>query len=220
MVSAAVLAEWARPTVRESDLHPGFVLGDLIPMRFGDWRVDPSEPVVVPPPDQLAVLNKIYNQTLARTYVDREGRRIMLSLAYGGDQSDGLTVHLPEVCYVAQGFRLTWTRDASLAMHGVTIPVRQVLATMSGRIEPITYWVMMGDRATISVTQRRIVSLRYGLRRRIPEGLLVRISSIDARVEGALQLQAAFIREMLGYIPPQQRQRLIGRVPGAFLGSG
>ena len=53
-----------------------------------------------------AIINKIYNQTLTRTYINPRGDRIMLSIAYGRDQSDALQMHKPELCYPAQGFRL------------------------------------------------------------------------------------------------------------------
>lgn len=215
MVGASALAAWARPTIRESDLRPGFDLKTLFPTRFGPWVEDPHVPVVVPPPDQQALLDKIYNQVLGRTYVDPQGRRIMLSVAYGGDQSDGLTVHVPEVCYVAQGFRLDSAADGRLTLGGVTIPVRHVLASLGGRVEPITYWVIVGDEATISTTERRLVSLRYGLRRRIPEGMLVRVSSIDRDTGRAWGLQAQFIQDLVAVMSPADRERVVGTVSRA-----
>jgi NAD(P)-dependent dehydrogenase (short-subunit alcohol dehydrogenase family) len=59
MVASAALAEWARPTIRVSDLHPGFQLDQLFPSSFGEWHVDDNVPVIVPPPDQQAMLDKI-----------------------------------------------------------------------------------------------------------------------------------------------------------------
>mgnify|MGYP006871988586 CR=1 FL=1 len=40
-------------------------------------------PVVLPAPDVQAALDRIYNQTVARTYVSAKGGSVMLSLAYG-----------------------------------------------------------------------------------------------------------------------------------------
>ena len=215
MLSASALAEWARPTIKESDLRPGFKLETLFPISFGEWVVDDSIPVIVPPPDLQARLDRIYNQTLARTYINRRGERVMFSVAYGGDQSDGLTVHQPEVCYVAQGFKLEWTRPAAMKLEGLTIPVRQLLTTLGRRVEPITYWILVGDQAIISNTERRLVTLRYGLKRRIPEGMLVRVSSIDPSIDTtpAFQLQAHFVQEMVAAIPPEHRAWVIGSVP-------
>ena len=213
MGGSAALAEWARPTIKVSDLHPGFKLEQVFPERFGDWVVDPNVPVVVPPPDQQALLNKIYNQTLARTYVNRRGERVMLSVAYGGDQSDGLTVHIPDICYPGQGFKVTETQDARLSVApGFVIPVRHLLTTLGPRVEPVTYWVLMGDEATTSNTQRRLVSLRFGLKRLIPEGMLVRVSSINPDMQAALAVHARFVNDLVASVPPADRERIVGKV--------
>ncbi len=213
MAGSAALAEWARPTIKVSDRYPGFKLAEIFPASFGDWVIDTNIPVILPPPDQQAMLDKIYNQTLARTYVNRKGERVMLSVAYGGDQSDGLTVHVPDVCYASQGFRVERPRDDHLQVApGLVIPVRHLLTTLGARIEPVTYWVLMGDEATISNTQRRIVSLRYGLQRLIPEGMLVRVSSINPDMEQAVAVHARFITELVAAVPPAQRERVVGKV--------
>lgn len=213
MIGASALAEWARPTIKLSDAYKNFKLDDVFPKAFGDWILDASMPVVVPPPDQQAMLDKIYNQTLARTYVNRQGARIMLSVAYGGDQSDGLTVHVPDVCYVAQGFKVGRERDSQMDVgNGFVIPIRVLEATLGGRIEAITYWVMMGNEATVSNAQRRLVSIRYGLRRLIPEGMLIRVSSINPNMDQALELQRVFVRDMVAAIDPGQRARVVGEV--------
>lgn len=213
MIGSAALAEWARPTIKVSDRYPGFKLTELFPETFGDWRIDPNVPVVVPPPDQQALLDKIYNQTLARTYVSKSGERVMLSVAYGGDQSDGLTVHVPDVCYPSQGFRIDQQRDGRMEVApGFFIPVRHLLTSLGPRIEPVTYWVLMGDEATISNTQRRLVSLRYGLRRLIPEGMLVRVSSINPDMDEAIAVHQRFVTELIASIRPDQRDRVVGRV--------
>jgi EpsI family protein len=213
MAGSAALAEWARPTLRVSDLHPGFKLEQLFPERFGDWVIYPYSRVVVPPPDQQALLDKIYNQTLTRTYVNSQGERVMLSVAYGGDQSDGLTVHIPDVCYPAQGFKVTDSRNDRLTVSpGFAIPVRHLLTTLGPQIEPVTYWVLMGDEATVTGTQRRLVSIRYGLRRLIPEGMLVRVSSYNADMTAAAAVHARFIADLVASVPAQERERIVGKV--------
>jgi len=213
MLLASVAAALTRPTRQQAEFGPAISLPDIFPERFGDWIIDPHVPVVVPPPDQQALLSKIYNQTLARTYVNRSGQRVMLSVAYGGDQSDGLTVHIPDICYPGQGFKVTDTRDARLAVGpGFVIPVRHLLTTLGQRVEPVTYWVLMGDEATISNTQRRMVSLRYGLQRLIPEGMLVRVSSINPDMEAALAVHARFINDLVASVPAADRERVVGKV--------
>lgn len=210
MLGTAALAAWARPTIHESDSRPGFKLDDMIPLAFGDWQIDHNMPVIVPPPDQQAALSRIYNQILARSYVNSAGYRIMLSLAYGGDQSDGLTVHLPEICYVGQGFKLEQAGDSRMLLGGLNIPVRRLITSLGQRHEPITYWVTYGDEATNSAWRRRVVGFNFGLRRRIPDGLLVRVSSIDRNDVYAYHVQDAFLIQLVGAMTLSKRNLLIG----------
>ena len=65
----------------------------------------PGLQAVRPPPDGLEA--EIYNQEVSRAFVDKEGHVVMLMIAYGESQSDRLQLHHPEVCYTAQGFRVT-----------------------------------------------------------------------------------------------------------------
>src|SRR4030065_72730 len=80
-----------------ADAGPKIDLEVLIPKTFGDWKIDETIAPLIANPEQEAMINKIYNQTLTRTYVNPKGERIMLSIAYGGDQSDSMAVHKPEI---------------------------------------------------------------------------------------------------------------------------
>ena len=115
--SFAGAAAW-RPTKRLADTRPKVVLETLFPKGFGEWRVDDRMPVQLISPDTQAMLDKIYNQTLSRTYINPRGDRIMLSVAYGGDQSDGTRAHRPEVCYPAQGFQILSRSQGRLDIGG------------------------------------------------------------------------------------------------------
>mgnify|MGYP000496771242 CR=1 FL=1 len=51
------------------------------------------------------MLARLYSQVVSRVYLDSTtGKTVMLSLAYGEEQNKQSQVHLPEVCYPAQGF--------------------------------------------------------------------------------------------------------------------
>ena len=54
------------------------------------------------------------------------------------------------------------------------------------------------------------MKLRYGLTGQIPEGMLVRVSSISGDVATAYTRQSEFIKEMLGAIDEKQRKRFVG----------
>jgi hypothetical protein len=111
MVVGAVAGEWLRPTLRLAEVKPAIQLEQQIPEAFGEWRLDRSIRPVLPDPSLQAMLDSLYSQVLARTYVNAQGQRIMLSIAYGSDQSNEATaVHRPEFCYSAQGFRVAIPR--------------------------------------------------------------------------------------------------------------
>jgi EpsI family protein len=134
----------------------------------------------------------------------------MLSIAYGGDQSKQLQLHLPEVCYVAQGFDMLKNHADQLSTGYGTVPVKRLVARQNMRNEPITYWVTIGDKAVMSGVDQKLSRLMYGLSGRIPDGMLVRVSTIGTDEAGAYALQDRFVNEMLGALDRNGRARLMG----------
>ena len=86
MVMSGVLAKVMTPTVVLAGSQPGINLDTLIPKEFDGWKLDSSGVGAIVNPDVRGELDEIYNQTLARTYVNHQGERIMLAIAYGGVQ--------------------------------------------------------------------------------------------------------------------------------------
>src|SRR5207245_10289027 len=154
----------ARPSAKaNNDGHPGYVLENVVPRQFGDWRELPAETAQVVNPQTKELLDKLYSQILSRTYINSAGYRVMLSIAYGDDQRGDLAAHKPEVCYPAQGFALEGKFDAPVKTPYGSIDARR-LDTSKGRYkEPVTYWFTMGDRTVKSTWERRIVAVRLGL---------------------------------------------------------
>ena len=213
-LATAALAEALVPTIRIADTRPKTPLAELVPARFGEWVEDRSMPVVLPSPDVQANLNKVYNQVLARTYINPQGYRIMLSIAYGGDQSDGMNVHRPEVCYPAQGFELSRVWSERLQLGNRDIPISRATTRLGQRIEPLTYWIINGDKVIDARSfDGRIVQLSYTLRGKIPDGMLVRVSSIDPDTKRAFEIQDRFSREMVKAVDDAFRVRIAGIPP-------
>ena len=211
MFAGAGLALAMKPTKKLADTLEKPVLETMIPQQIGEWKVDPTIIPITPSPDVQALLDKLYNQVLARTYVNPAGQRIMLSIAYGGEQSDSLRVHEPEVCYAAQGFQVSDSVPGTLPTQYGALPVKRLVAVQGNRNEPITYWVVVGDKATVTGLQQKFAQLSYGLTGKVPDGFLVRISSIDRDPQTAYGLQEAFIKSMLGALSEQDRARISGR---------
>ena len=210
MVSSGALTMALTPTVNIADQQEMLNLEALIPAQFGNWQIDSSIIPLQVDAETQSQLDKIYNQTISRTYINTLGERIMLSVAYGGDQSDNLAVHKPEVCYYAQGFEIMKIfADELLTSYG-KLPIKRLLAIKGNRNEPITYWVTVGNKAVLPGIDQKLQQLRYGLTGRVPDGMLVRVSSIDNDKDKAYQLQSIFIQDLLTAVDVKKRVRLIG----------
>lgn len=209
-----LLSAWATvaitPTVKLSDSRPPIVLAQSIPERFGDWQVDKAQVAAVVNPTTVAELNKIYAETLSRTYVNSSGERIMLSIAYGTDQRDDLAVHFPEGCYGGQGFAVEQTVHGQLATGAGNIPVARTVATLNSRIEPITYWVVVGNRAVPTSWEVKKEKLAYAMRGLIPDATLMRVSNITADKVAGYRLQEQFVAQLMGALPPASRSHFSG----------
>jgi EpsI family protein len=207
MLAAASLALALTPRkVVEQGLEIN--LEAMIPKQFGEWIQ--AEAIVSFNPIIQAKLDRTYNQLLMRNYVNRKGETIMLSIAYGGDQSYSSQVHRPEMCYPAQGFQIKNISKGSIDLSGAKLPVMKLVATQGKRIEPITYWVMMGDSAVRGNIEQHLVRVKYGLTGKIPYGMVIRVSTISADESQSYLAQDQFVRDMLGAVPVEYHKVLIG----------
>jgi EpsI family protein len=212
MVGSALAAPLLKPVRAEG--AAALVLESMVPQAFGDWSIDPTIVPIAPTADVQAKLDRIYSQTVSRTYVNSAGEHMMLTVAYGGDQSDALKAHRQEVCYTAQGFSISDLHHDALAVQGGAIPVTRMLAVRDERSEPVTYWFTMGDRVVRGRVERLATQLREGFAGRIPDGMLVRVSSISPDAPSAYAAQQSFIAALLAAMPSTDRARLAGAVQG------
>jgi len=210
MLLAAGLAFVTKPRAKVADSGPRVDLEAMIPREFGEWTVDERIVPLIPSPDIKVVLDRIYDQTLARTYLNSNGDRVMLSIAYGGDQSDAMQVHKPEVCYPSQGFGILKNLKTNLKTRFGQVPVTRLVAVQGPRIEPITYWITVGDQLARSGWEQKIAQLKYGVTGKVPDGLLFRVSSIDRDEVRAYQIQSGFVHDLLDRLDESGRRRLIG----------
>jgi len=187
-------------------------LESMIPDAFGEWRIDRTIAPIAVAPDVQAKLDKLYNQTLARTYYRPDGQRIMLSIAYGGDQSDAMRAHRPEVCYSAQGFDVGGLAKGLMQIADDRIPVMRLVARQRNRIEPITYWMVVGDQVARTGLEQKLAQLKFGFSGVIPDGILVRVSSIGANSSSAYELHERFAAELVRSIDGSSRLRLVGKL--------
>ncbi len=218
MCSASIAGFAMRPDAKAATKGNAVSLETLVPKRFGDWAELPEQGAQVVNPQTQELLDKLYSQLLVRTYVNKQGYRIMLSMAYGDDQRGGLQAHRPEVCYPAQGFRLGKVEDGLLPTSYGNIDVRRLATSLGARNEPVTYWLTVGDQVIKNTLDKRIAEIRLGLTGQIPDGLLFRISSIDNDNARGFEMQQKFTAEMMSAVPAAARKQLGGLAPAASAG--
>lgn len=204
MLIAAVAAYGVRPTLRLADVSPPIDLESMIPKSFGDWREEPQSISQVVDPEQQQTISKFYGKTLMRTYTNSKGYRVMLSVAYGADQRDAMQLHLPEVCYPAQGFAVEDSHSARLLLppenssgSARSLPIIRVVAKKGQRQEPITYFTTIGKSVVESGLDRKMHQIKYGLSGVIPDGMLIRFSSIDKNLANGFVMQERFAIDLI-----------------------
>lgn len=211
MLGGAGVSEALKPTRVLADELPPVVLEKIVPRSFGDWRLDESAPPVVNDPTLQATLASLYSDTLNRTYRNSRGEVIMLALAYGRNQNTWSTAaHRPEFCYTAQGFSVEALGSKPMPLHGHAIGASRLLAKLGSQIEPISYWVTLADKATTPGLDRKLLQLRYGLRGVVVDGMLVRVSSLNADPQEGYALHDRFVQEWEQAMPLAYRSRFFG----------
>lgn len=212
MVATAALTAFMAPTATQADQRARIDLEAMIPAEFGGWKIDASSAGHIVNPTVKGALGKIYNQALSRTYINGEGERIMLSIAYGGAQKTDLHAHRPEICYASGGFDISNKTKAFIDTTIGQIPVMRLVAKQGARNEPITYWIRVGEAITRGWIEQKVAAIGYGLTGKVPDGILVRVSNISNDEQDSYRIQQAFLGAMLQAVRSEERFWLVGHM--------
>lgn len=213
LVGGAMLAVGGVSYARQPKAPPPLLgktkIDSLMPDRIGRWTYQTKSGLVLPPRDQLS--ERIYDDLTTRVYAAPDGTGVMLLIAYSGQQDGMLQVHRPEVCYPASGYSLTETREHAIALdNGVTLPSRFIVAEGLSRVEQLIYWTRIGPFFPTRWLDQRTAVIRENMKGIIPDGVLVRISTISPDNDEALAILDEFTRELVRTVPAKARQALIG----------
>jgi EpsI family protein len=218
-VAALGLALWGgfalQPTKPHTTQNTRIELRSLVPDQFGAWQLAAQQPAPQLGPIKQRV-EETYDQTLERLFVREDGTEVMLVIAYGGDQSGSYTnndagslqIHRQEYCYLTQGYEIRDSHDTQIQTSTSQIPVRRLITQLGPQQELITYWVTIGKEAQVPGFGRRLAQIRYGLRGEVPDGMLIRMSTVSANAEQAFAAQEDFAKTWLANVGPTQQRRL------------
>jgi len=179
-----------------------------VPNAVGPWRYVSSEGVVLPTADELQ--DRLYDNIVSRTYTAPSAPPVMLMLAYNSEQDGVLQIHRPEACYKAGGFALTPTRtDPVEIAPGRSLDANRFAASAPDRVEQVLYWTREGDRIPSSWLGQKRDLLLANLAREVPDGMLVRVSTLaDGAVAEPVLRQ--FVLALVAGAPDRLRRLLVG----------
>ena len=214
MASCLVFAWWLTPKVTWFEHIGSPQFEQITPKQFGDWvEVIDAEGGTIIDPEQQDAINKLYSQTVSRTYAQQaSGRRIMLSLAYGDNQTFSKQLHRPEACYSSQGFKIENLHEKKLQVAGQPLMVNRMTGVIGQRIEQVTYWIRIGDKVISGPpTALNMARMGMGLKGYVADGLLFRVSEVSEDAESAYLLQNQFINDFLQALSPAQQVMMVGQ---------
>jgi EpsI family protein len=216
LIGGLTLAEVLAP--RQLMARTGSIdLEKAIPQQFGNWKEVSNSPLVTPSDpegvaDPEAKNAPVYSQEIGRTYVDANGHIVMLMVAYGPAQNNRLKAHRPEICYTAAGFRISDKHGGQLNLNGTehSLKVTRLVAEREARYEPISYWMRVGNDVVTGVVDRQLIRLKYGLQGLIPDGALIRVSTLGLPKDASFAVQDQFINQFIASIAPENRKFFTG----------
>ncbi|TPG16480.1 EpsI family protein [Sphingomonas koreensis] len=208
LLGATAAAGLSRGYAARPALQPA-VFARAVPLEINGYRAVPATSIVLPPRDALS--ERIYDRYIARGYVAPGLPSIMLVIAYGSTQDLGLQLHRPETCYPASGWAIGPSQPVPIALApGHVITGTALSASRPGRQEEIVYWTRIGQAFPATLWQDRVAILSGSIRRRIPDGVLIRLSTSSAVAGEAIDALLAFNTALISAVGPAMRQMLIG----------
>jgi len=210
LIGSLIFSEFIRPVPNSVDVQDFPSLESSIPISFEGWHsINQGLPQIVDPQAEKS-LDAIYSQTLSRIYVDKQQEKIILSLAYGPNQTEPLRVHKPEVCYPAQGFNIESNEVGQLEVAGQEIPVKFLKGVSSDYTEFVTYWIVVGGVAVATDLGFKLQQFKFSLDGKIPDGLLFRVSSHGQDAKAEYQKQKRFVNDLINNVDLETRKILLG----------
>jgi EpsI family protein len=222
-LSALVCALFATSGVGAVLARPGETMGQDIPLEqvvpnaFGDWKalstgVEQTSLSVAT--DGTLSEEQPYGQVIMRTYENSRGERVMLALGYAKQQKQEVKIHRPEVCYMAQGFKVLGDQLVDLPQFKAHagVPGRRLLMRNAERLEAVTYWIRVGGNYPRGGLNTRMAILQYGLQGRIPDAMLVRASSIlanERETAHGFEQQEHFLADLVRAMPRRAATMLV-----------
>jgi EpsI family protein len=183
----------------------------LVPDRVGTFTFNSESGLVLPPSDALS--DRLYDNLVTRTYSNPAGQVVMLLIAYNNKQDGVLQIHRPETCYPAGGYTLTEVAPIDVPMQQQAVLPGQVFGAWSDeRNEVVLYWTRVGERFPRRWLDQRWAVAEANLRGIVPDGVLVRVSTIGNDIGRITPVLTGFIGDLHRASGDRMRGLLFGNI--------
>lgn len=179
LLTGAASANFGNPDVYPADQITHHHRESFLSRRFDLRRLEVRVPVLPPALDVLAQLYAMDSQVISCAYVNRVGHRIMLSMAYGGDQLDSNSSPRPAIWNPSQAFEIAASMKAALPAANVNRVDCKLMSVMGGCNELIPHWVMVGNALITPQVAQKPDQLLHGVCRVTPDAKLPGVASIQ-----------------------------------------
>ncbi len=176
-----------------------------IPVQIGPWHMTSQKL-------QASSFEKSFlNDVLFRVYERPDGKVVALAIAYGADQRQNFSIHVPEGCYRAEGYNVT-----SLGLTRLAAPdlqLKQMFAQKEKATESIQYWIVLNGKVVTNHFERKFKQIYYSLLGARAGGVLVRVSSLTPPQNNStldFDVQKDFIAALYGAVNGEQSKLLFG----------
>lgn len=180
---------------------------NAIPEQIGGWKSRKSADLVLPAEDEAQ--DALYQNLETRIYEGAGLPDIMFLLGFSSVQQNNIQVHRPEVCYPASGFPIVSAKSIEVTYKQTLISAREVVAKRGELSERIIYWVRVGEDFPTGWLDQRLSMARSNLLGKVPDGLLLRVSAIEAPGNDSSSVLRDFITAFLGEIPASYRDNVL-----------
>jgi EpsI family protein len=161
-----------------------------VPYDFGAWtgRDATFDPLYGADPADTSLL-RIYNR--------EQQSPVIVYVGFYGDLATILEVHTPELCYPAQGWRVSsFLKSSSGVFRGRDIPVSEIVADKAGDRRLVMWWYNAGSRPFETRIRYVYAMLTLSTLTGRTDGSMVRIETpIDEKGEAAARTRLEEFRK-------------------------
>lgn len=217
MLLSSLISIAFTPVVDQTKRLPTGTFASQIPEGFAGWQHIPSQTINIDLYQKTngeRTTDNPYDDSIIRTYQHSDGQTVQLAIAYGALQKQEVKIHRPDLCYYAQGYDVKSLENVrfSLPNDNDGVQGNKMIVQSGSTFQLVSYWIRIGSLFSQNAWQTRLYLIKEGLLGRVPDGVLVRVSSTlstESQHHDTALIQQAFINDLTNAIQNKSVLKLL-----------